>query len=120
MSEKEHAQAAEAARRMKAAYEGSCMDYIAKDELLVANFVLSLSAREDDARQEMRESQEFIAATIRHLKQRVDYRLNDHLCEMKEGYDDSITGFNEAWDVVREIFKEATDNLAANTSLPLK
>jgi hypothetical protein len=40
------------------------------------------------------------------LKFSVDARLNDYLCEMKEGYDDSITGFNEAWDIVRAMFAE--------------
>lgn len=33
------------------------------------------------------------------------YRLNEHLLEMKPGYDDSITGFNEAQDVVRDVLK---------------
>jgi hypothetical protein len=42
-------------------------------------------------------------ATIRG---RLDARLNDYLCEMKEGYDDSITGFNEAWDLARKLFDE--------------
>jgi hypothetical protein len=44
---------------------------------------------------------------LRTLKDRIDTRLNNHLCEMKEGYDDSITGFNEAWDIVRAAFAEA-------------
>lgn len=38
------------------------------------------------------------------LKNRIDTRLNDYLCEMKPDYDDSITGFNEAWDIVRDAF----------------
>lgn len=33
-------------------------------------------------------------------------RLNNYLCEMKEGYDDSIVGFNEAWDVMRKFFAD--------------
>lgn len=33
-------------------------------------------------------------------------RLNDVLCEMEPDYDDSIVGFNEAWDVMRQFFKE--------------
>lgn len=41
------------------------------------------------------------------VKGRIDARLNDYLCEMKPGYDDSIAGFNEAWDVMRDIFTEA-------------
>jgi hypothetical protein len=43
---------------------------------------------------------------IESLKRRLDSRLNDVLCEMKEGYDDSVVGFNEAWDVMTEIFNE--------------
>ena len=42
----------------------------------------------------------------KEFKRRVDFLLNEHLCCMKEGYDDSITGFNEAWDVVRKILSE--------------
>lgn len=36
----------------------------------------------------------------------IGIRLNDHLLEMKPGYDDSIVGFNEAWDIVRQTLKE--------------
>ena len=43
---------------------------------------------------------------IQKMKDRIDARLNDYLCEMKPNYDDSITGFNEAWDIVRDILKE--------------
>lgn len=42
-------------------------------------------------------------AKTNHLKDRIDTRLNDVLCEMKAGYDDSIVGFNEAWEEVRKI-----------------
>jgi hypothetical protein len=47
-------------------------------------------------------------AEMTRLKDRIDHRLNNHLCEMKEGYDDSITGFNEAWTIVSRAFGEAT------------
>lgn len=40
------------------------------------------------------------------LRHRINARLDSHLSEMKEGYDDSVTGFNEAWDVVRKVFDE--------------
>lgn len=40
------------------------------------------------------------------LKDRIDARLNNVLCEMKEGCDDSIVGFNAAWDIVRATFAE--------------
>lgn len=43
---------------------------------------------------------------LARLKWRIDYQLNDYLCGMKEGYDDSITGFNEAWDIVRQLLAE--------------
>lgn len=44
---------------------------------------------------------------VRNLKSRLDARLNDVLAEMRPGYDDSIVGFNEAWDVMRKLFAEA-------------
>jgi len=44
------------------------------------------------------------ADAIGKLKRRIDSSLNDYLCEMKPNYDDSIVGFNEAWDVVRKAF----------------
>ena len=47
------------------------------------------------------------------LKRRIDYRLNDALCEMKPEYDDSITGFNEAWDIVSRILNEEIGLAAA-------
>ncbi len=43
---------------------------------------------------------------IERLKNKIDSRLDDHLGEMKPNYDDSIVGFNEAWDIVRAVFKE--------------
>jgi hypothetical protein len=43
---------------------------------------------------------------IKRIKDRIDSSLNAYLCEMKEAHDDSIVGFNEAWDIVRAIFKE--------------
>lgn len=43
------------------------------------------------------------------MKERLDVRLNNCLCEMKPDYDDSIVGFNEAWDIVRKSFSEAID-----------
>jgi hypothetical protein len=46
-------------------------------------------------------------AAITKIKNRIDSRLNDYLCEMEPGYDDSITGFNEAWDIVHKTFEEA-------------
>jgi hypothetical protein len=56
------------------------------------------------------------------LRERVDSRLNDYLCEMQPGYDDSITGFNEAWDIVRECFEQGvkamTDQTKSGAPLP--
>ena len=49
---------------------------------------------------------EALEAALTKLKDKINYRLNNYLCDMKPNYDDSITGFNEAWDVVRAILKE--------------
>ena len=43
---------------------------------------------------------------LRKLKIALSDRLNNHLVEMKPGYDDSITGFNEAWDVMGRFFDD--------------
>jgi hypothetical protein len=50
--------------------------------------------------------QDIRRATLERIKVRIDTRLNDCLCEMKDGYDDSIVGFNEAWDIVRAVFQD--------------
>lgn len=44
---------------------------------------------------------------MRELRNRISTRLNNRLCEMQEGMDDSVVGFNEAWDIVRAAFDEA-------------
>ncbi len=44
---------------------------------------------------------------MRDLKDCIDATLNGYLCEMEEGYDDSIVGFNKAWDLVRGLFDRA-------------
>ena len=65
----------------------------------------------DDAerRSKMLAAHEFAEGWFHALAEalhRVDTLLNEHLCCMEEGYDDSITGFNEAWDIVRKILTE--------------
>ena len=40
-----------------------------------------------------------------------DLRLGDALCEMKPDFDDSITGFNVAWDLVSKLFQEELEKL---------
>jgi hypothetical protein len=45
-------------------------------------------------------------AELLRLKNRIDTICNNVLCDMTPGYDDSIEGFNKAWDVVRDIFQE--------------
>jgi hypothetical protein len=52
-------------------------------------------------------------ADLTRLKDRCDRILNDVLCDMQPGWDDSIEGFNKAWDIVRDIFKEEIDRAAA-------
>lgn len=46
-------------------------------------------------------------ATVGHLKYSIDHRLNERLVDMKPEWDDSVTGFNEAWDIVRKVFADA-------------
>ena len=46
---------------------------------------------------------------LERIKGRIDYAINELLCGTKEGYDDSIVGINEAWDIVRSIMKEEID-----------
>lgn len=43
---------------------------------------------------------------VARAKYRIDFRLNEALCEMKPNYDDSMHGFNEAWDIVTKILDE--------------
>lgn len=50
-----------------------------------------------------------------NIKNSIDTRLNNYLCKMKPGYDDSIVGFNEAWDVVRETFLITNNSEASMT-----
>ena len=50
---------------------------------------------------------------LRELRARLSGRLNDVLCEMKPDYDDSIVGFNEAWDVMRKFFEDEIKRIDA-------
>ena len=50
------------------------------------------------------------------LKASIDLRMNNYLCDMKPEYDDSITGFNEAWDVVRAAIRSRTNPDDCNPS----
>lgn len=54
---------------------------------------------------------------LTQIEGRLDGRLNKQLLEMKPEYDDSITGFNEAWDIMRKLFaqlkSEQTENIEA-------
>lgn len=50
---------------------------------------------------------------LRKLKSALSDRLNNVLCEMKPDYDDSITGFNEAWDVMGKFFDDKIQQLIA-------
>lgn len=44
--------------------------------------------------------------------------LNLHIIEMKEGYDDSIVGFNQAWDVVRNVLADLRGKAAVARAEP--
>jgi len=43
---------------------------------------------------------------LKMLKNAIDARMESYLVEMRPDYDDSVTGFNEAWDIVRKFFAE--------------
>lgn len=47
------------------------------------------------------------SAKAQSIKSGIDTRFNDRLVEMKPEYDDSVTGFNEAWEVIRTMYAEA-------------
>jgi hypothetical protein len=41
-----------------------------------------------------------------HLAYRLNSRLDGYLATMKPNHDDSIVGFNEAWDIVRDVLEQ--------------
>ena len=43
---------------------------------------------------------------LQKLKDRIDRILDNILVDMQPGWDDSVHGFNKAWDVVRDILTE--------------
>lgn len=45
-------------------------------------------------------------AELRKLKVALNACLNNCLVEIKPGYDDSVTGFNEAWDIMLKFFED--------------
>lgn len=60
-----------------------------------------------DAEQRLAVAREALTeVALLKLQSALGDRLNNHLVEMKDGYDDSITGFNEAWDVVTKFFED--------------
>jgi len=65
-----------------------------------------LTAAECQALFDSAKEVEHLRLRFENIKSHLDGRLNDHLCEMKEGWHDSVVGFNEAWDIVRQYFKE--------------
>ena len=71
--------------------------------------IAALTAERDELRAQVERLTDEAAAkpiSLARLKFGIDSRLNDQLIEMKPGWDDSITGFNEAWDIVRKAFDE--------------
>ena len=58
-----------------------------------------------------------LTTELLRIQDRLSTAFNNVLCEMTPGYDDSVTGFNEAWDVARRILREEIDR-ARLTSLP--
>lgn len=56
--------------------------------------------------------------TVERIKHHLDSRLNSHLVDMREGFDDSVVGFNEAWDVMREFFKGIAEEDGSKLRFP--
>ena len=52
---------------------------------------------------------------VQRIKDAIDTRINDLLCETKPGYDDSIVGINDAWGIVRKVFEKYTPREARQT-----
>lgn len=50
-------------------------------------------------------------AELQRIKDRIDRIANDVLCDMRPNEDDSIEGFNKAWDLVRDVLKEEIERL---------
>jgi hypothetical protein len=47
--------------------------------------------------------------TLVSIRRRLDIKMNDRRSKMLRGHDDSVTGFNEAWDLMRRLL----DDIAA-------
>lgn len=88
-----------------------------RDEITVTNAGKELRgwsyANEDERRLKMLMAREYVEGwcdggkdRAERIKYSLDTRFNNYLCEMKPDYDDSIVGFNEAWDVTRKLFTE--------------
>lgn len=68
-------------------------------------------ADDGERRQKMLQAREYVEGWLNGLsviQDSLSTRLNNCLCEMKPDYDDSIVGFNEAWDIMRKTFDEAS------------
>lgn len=76
------------------------VEVVRRKAILKARTILSLLPNTGEREQALEE------AAINNLKSRLDTRLNNWLCEMKPDHDDSIVGFNEAWDIVNKVFKD--------------
>jgi hypothetical protein len=50
------------------------------------------------------------AGMVERIKRNLEIMLNNHVLEMKPEMDDSIVGFNEAVDVMRELFAKVAKN----------
>lgn len=55
---------------------------------------------------------------LRSFAQRLNWRMNEHLCGMKPDYDDSITGFNEAWKLTADLIDHILGVKGAATPAP--
>lgn len=67
----------------------------------------------DEIKASLDQEAETARILLRVISDKIGTRLNNHLCEMKPGYDDSITGFNDAWEIVSAVLKGEMAKLGA-------
>lgn len=56
-----------------------------------------------------------LTAELLRIKNRFDTIFNNVLCDMKPGWDDSVEGFNKAWNIARDIFQEEIGKAASDS-----
>ena len=91
------------------------------DAALVPSYLGWSNTRAEQAEAQLAQvtkQNDVLREALDQFKSSLDTRLNDVLCGMKEGYDDSIVDFNEAWDVMRKAFADFKARAAFQQTAP--